>query len=291
VPNFPNIATRYPPALLEERARVAEQGSFRDRVRFDLVDRAYHAFGLLTAADVAKFAEIDEFVAVEFGVAEGAGLRNLADVAAQVTEETGVRVRLVGFDSGGGLPEPLDHRDHPEIWSAGDFAMPDAEAIRAALPRGSELVLGPIASTLPSFLERFDGPPIGFVSFDVDFYSSTVDALALFEVDAQQLLPVVVSYFDDILGGLARIGSLFRNEAAGQLLAIKEFNAQHELKGQRVIDPIRILRYRRPFDREPWIERMYALHVLDHELRQAPRDRSAMSMSEHGKSADFTWPL
>jgi hypothetical protein len=285
---FPSLDTRYPAALLDQRAAVAAGGTFRERVLFDLVDRPHHAFGVLAAADVAAFVGVPEIVAIEFGVAEGAGLLNLADIAEAVTRETGVDIRVVGFDSGRGLPPPVDFRDHPEIWAAGDFAMPDAAALRAELPAGGELLIGPVAETLPAFVESLTDAPIGFVSFDLDLYSSTSDALALFAIDSERLLPVVVTYFDDVIGGLRRIGSLFRNECAGQLLAIKEFNADHE---RRIIDDIRVLRYRRPLDREPWIERMYALHVLDHPVRSGAGSRAPMSMQEHGRATAFEWPL
>jgi hypothetical protein len=280
------LAGRYPSAVLDERDRVAAEGSFRQRVQFDLVDRPYHAFGLLAAADVAAFVGITGFVAIEFGVAEGAGLRNLAEVAAAVTAETGIEIDVVGFDSGRGLPPPVDHRDHPEIWSEGDFAMPDTDALRESLPPGVELVLGPVATTVPEYVTE-PSKPVGFVSFDLDYYSSTRDALQLFDCEPERLLPVVVSYFDDVLGGTRRIGSLFRTEAAGQLLAIDEFNASNEI---RHLDPIRILRHRRPLDRELWMERIYGLHVLDHEARSA-QARSSMSMAEHGRDPHFEWPL
>jgi hypothetical protein len=283
---FPDLANRYPPNLLEQRARVASKGAFRQRVQFDLVERPQHAFGLLAAADIASFTGLDEFVALEFGVAEGAGLRNLAEVAAMVAAETGVRVDVVGFDSGQGLPAPLDYRDHPEIWVEGDFPMPDADALRAALPADVELVLGPVATTLPQFLSTL-AKPIGFASFDLDLYSSTRDALTVFDVECDRLLPVVVSYFDDVLGGIRRIGSLFRTKAAGQLRAIEEFNTR---QSRRRIDPIWVLRHRRPLDREAWIERMYGLHVLDHPIRNGKRSRRAMSMLEHGQANQFDWP-
>jgi hypothetical protein len=52
--------------------------------------------------------------AAEFGVANGAGLLNMCEIAARVTRETGVGFRIVGFDAGTGLPQPIDYRDHPE---------------------------------------------------------------------------------------------------------------------------------------------------------------------------------
>jgi hypothetical protein len=274
--------------LLEERAHIAASGDFRARVRFDLVDRPHHAFGLLAAADVARFTGVDEILAIEFGVAEGAGLQNLAAVATSVSEETGIAIRLVGFDTGHGLPAPRDHRDHPEIWSAGDFAPPDAEELRRSLPSGCRLVLGDVADTVGEFVATPGDAPIGFVSFDLDYYSSTRDALRVFDAGAHHLLPVVVTYFDDVIGGLHRIGSLFRNAAAGQLLAIREFN---ETRRNRYVDEIRVLRHRRPLDREMWLDRIYALHVLDHPLRTANGDRAAMTMDAHRRTAGFDWPL
>jgi hypothetical protein len=287
VNELPDLAARYPRATLDERDRVATAGTFRERVRFDVVARPQHAFGLLAAADVASFVGVDEIVAIEFGVAEGAGLRNLAEIAAAVTAETNVNINLVGFDSGSGLPAPVDYRDHPEIWSEGDFAMGDPDALLAQLPPNVELVTGAVADTVAPFIETLS-TPIGFVSFDLDLYSSTRDALALFGSGPTLLLPVVIAYFDDVIGGPRRIGSLFRNSAAGPLLAIEEFNRGHD---RRRIDPIRILRYRRPLDRELWMERTYALHVLDHPARAAPAQRPRLSIAEHRDVPRYDWPL
>jgi hypothetical protein len=283
-----DLSFRYPVALLEARQRAAARGSLRERVRFDLVGRPQHALGLLAAADLARFAGIDAIVAIEFGVAEGRGLLDMADVAAAVTDETSVAIEVIGFDSGAGLPTPRDYRDHPEIWAEGDFPMGDAGHLRAALPAGSTLMLGPVADTLPDLIDHLHDRPVGFVSFDLDLYSSTTDALRLFAARADCLLPVVVSYFDDVLGGPGRIGSLFRTAAAGQLLAIEEFNCQHRL---RQIDPLRILRHRQVLDREPWLDRMYALHVLDHPMRNPEHGRPPMSMDEHGTARSLEWPL
>jgi hypothetical protein len=279
---------RYPAALLAARRRAEADGTFRDRVRFDLVDRPHHSFSLLAAADLARFSGVDSIVAIEFGVAEGAGLLNLSDIANAVVEETGVGIEVVGFDSGMGLTAPVDYRDHPEIWAEGDFRVPDVDELREVLPAGTELIIGPVAETLPPFVDALQDRVVGFVSFDLDLYSSTTDALHIFDARPDQLLPVVISYFDDVLGGARRVGSLFRTEAAGQLLAIDEFNSEHRL---RHVDRLRILPYRRPLDREPWLERMYAVHVLDHPVRTVRRSRPAMSMTDHATISDFAWSL
>jgi hypothetical protein len=279
---------RYPAALLAARQRAEADGTFRDRVRFDLVARPHHSFGLLAAADLARFCGIDAIVAIEFGVAEGSGLLNLSEIAKAVVDETGIGIEVVGFDSGVGLPAPVDYRDHPEIWAKGDFQAPDVDRLREILPMGTELVVGPVGETVPAFVKALKDRVVGFVSFDLDLYSSTADALHIFDARSDQLLPVVISYFDDVLGGARRIGSLFRTEAAGQLLAIDEFNSEQEL---RHVDRLRILPYRRPLDRELWLERVYAVHVLDHPVRTVRGPRRAMSMTEHANVAELGWIL
>ncbi|HEX6540019.1 MAG TPA: hypothetical protein VF155_12655 [Candidatus Dormibacteraeota bacterium] len=77
-------------------------GSYRDRIAFDLVVRPQHAFGILRAADEAKRLGLSTVTLVEFGVASGAGLMNMAYIAERVTLETGVAFKLFGFDTGAG---------------------------------------------------------------------------------------------------------------------------------------------------------------------------------------------
>src|SRR5215217_2025901 len=62
-------------------------GSFRSKVYWDLVVRQQHAFGLLNAADKARELGIHHLTAVEFGVANGAGLLNICDIAKRITVE------------------------------------------------------------------------------------------------------------------------------------------------------------------------------------------------------------
>src|SRR5436190_14461173 len=117
------IDLRYPAALLAERERVAMVGSFRETVRYDLVPRPHYAFGLLTAADIARFCGVKKIIAIECGVAAGEGLLNLCELAEMVSHETGIEFIIYGFDTGNGLPPLQDYRDHPEIWTEGDFSI------------------------------------------------------------------------------------------------------------------------------------------------------------------------
>ena len=63
----------------------------------------------------------------------------------------------------------------------------------------AQLRLGDVTYTVPSFMKELF-PPIGFVSNDLDLYTSTRDSFALLKSEPQHLLPRVTMYFDDLLG-------------------------------------------------------------------------------------------
>jgi hypothetical protein len=238
-------------------AFVAVFGSFRAKVAFDLVLRHHHAYGLLSAADQARELGKHRLTLLEFGVGGGAGLLNMAHVAARVTQATGVAFDIYGFDTGHGLPRPRSFRDHPELWQEGDFAM-DVEALRRLLPSNVTLVLGDVAETVPAWLETFDpSAPIGFVSLDLDYYYSTKDAVQVFHGPPEAYLPRTCLYLDDI-------EHPSHNSFCGELLAIGEFNDGSE---RRKIEKHPFLPKTRVFHRAPWIEHIYTLHVLDHPSR------------------------
>jgi hypothetical protein len=215
--------------------------------------RPAYLWGVLQAAGEASTLGVPRITALEFGVAGGRGLLALERIAARVGELAGVAIDVVGFDTGTGLPEPIDHRDVPNLLATGRFPM-DVEALRRQLTNAS-LVLGGIDETLPTYLQS-GPPPAGFVSIDVDLYSSTVHTLRLFDADAGRLLPRVYCYFDDILG-------FTYSDCNGELLAMAEFNAAHSRRkigkihglGYRIRDSMRSL---------PWVECMYIAHIFDH---------------------------
>jgi len=251
-----------PVHLTVASAVVALMGSFRSKVAFDVVPRRHYAYGTLAAADLAKERGLDCITVVEFGVADGAGLLNLCHIAEQVTSITGIRVEVVGFDSGRGMPPPRDYRDHPDLYQAGDFPMNTAR-LRQALPPNGQLVLGAFGDTVPHFIRQLSArAPIGFAAIDVDYYSSAVDALALFRDREPRLyLPATLLYFDDIV-------QVTNSRFTGELLAIEEFNASNPM---RKIDRHRFLRGERIFKSARWIDQFYVLHVLDHPIMQPAR--------------------
>ncbi len=241
---------------------VAAVGGFRAKVAWDLVNRPHYAYGLLEAADQARQAGLDSFTAVEFGVAGGEGLLNLCLLAERVKAATGVQVRIAGFDSGQGMPPPVDWRDHPEQFGTGDFPM-DQERLSTRLPSNCRLILGPVEETVPKFVRADLGStaPLGFVAFDLDYYSSTKQALTLLtDPVAAKYLFLPILYFDDVV-------LPYYCDWAGELLAINEFNAEHPM---RKIQPYRFLRSRRIFKNARWIDQIFLLHLFDHPRLNIP---------------------
>jgi len=232
-------------------------GSFRSKVNFDLVVRQYYAYGILRSAEWAMAQGVREMTIIEFGVAEGTGLVNMSVLARKTERATGIKLDVVGFDSGKGMPAPVDYRDHPDLYVRGDFPL-DAERLRARLPQTTRLVLGDVSETVPRFLGELRSP-IGFVAFDLDYYSSTKAALRLFDGPAELYLPLVQCYFDDLYDER-------HNSWCGELLAIQEFNSEHPL---RKIERFVLLENRRLFRGAPWLKHMFNLHVLDHPSRRA----------------------
>lgn len=238
-------------------AGVALFGSYPAKVAFDLVVRQQYAYPILFAAQSAKKLGLGRIAILEFGVATGAGLLNMCELAARTEAATGVSIEVVGFDTGTGMPPAVDHRDLPEYFQEGDYPM-DFEALRRSLPERCRLLIGDVAETIPGYLAGV-GPdaPIGFISVDVDYYSSTVRTLPVLDGAPDRYLPIVPVYLDDV----AMDGC---NPWNGELLAVAEFNAARPL---RKIAPFNLLRSKRIFKNAQWIDRMFAAHIHDHPAR------------------------
>jgi hypothetical protein len=233
-------------------------GSVQLRVRYGVFQRPHYAYGVFCAADLAKRLGIGAISIVEFGVAAGRGLLALEDIARQVEQYLDISIHVVGFDSGCGMPEPKDYRDMPHVWGRGFYPM-DEGRLRSQLSSNTELIIGDVAETVLPWLTKRARSPVGFVSFDLDYYSSTRDALAMFDANSHKsFLPRVYCYFDDVVWP----PHACHNEYIGELRAIREFNEAHE--GHKLCQ-IHMLRYMRTHA-DPWNEQMYVLHDFAHPL-------------------------
>jgi hypothetical protein len=244
-----------PPRLLQDALlHFKPDLPLETKIALDLYPRPNYAYGVYRAATQSRALGIPAVTALELGVGRGEGLLALEAVAEDVEAYTRVRIGTFGFDLGEGLPAPRDYRDLPYLYEPGYYRM-DPALLRARLRR-SELVLGDVAETLPAFLGHAT-PPIGFVAFDLDYYTSTAAALQIFAGNCEHFLPRVLCYFDDIANEQA-----LQTEHTGALLAVSEFNAQHP---RIQIDRITGFEYSRVI-RDVWNIKMYVCHFFDHPL-------------------------
>lgn len=212
--------------------------------------RPHYRWGLLCAASMAQALGYRRISAIEFGVAAGNGLLAMEQLADYASERSGVAIDVYGFDTGTGLTEPMDYRDLPQLWSRGDYEM-DVTGLKQRLRR-AQLMLGNVKETVPKFVAGRPAP-IGFIAFDLDLYSSTMDAFRVLEASDELLLPRVNCYFDDIVG-------FSHGDLNGERLAISDFNKAH---AHRKISRIYGLRY--VVDQDAgWTEMMYLMHAVQH---------------------------
>ena len=254
-------------------------GSTRSKINFDLIRRRHYAYGVLEAADRARALGLSSVTVAEFGVAGGDGLLNLCEIAQKISREDGVDVQVVGFDTGKGMPPPRDFRDHPDLYQAGDFPM-DPERLIELLPPHGRLILGDLQETIPEFARSLRAEsPLGFAAIDVDYYSSAIEALALFaDPEPRKYLPLTVLYLDDITQPT-------HCRWTGELLAVDEFNQAHSM---RKIDEDRFLRSRRIFRYGPWLDQIFLLHVLDHPVMK-PAGRRAPKIYASAPASPQVW--
>ncbi len=198
------------------------------------------------AAQEAVALEHSRICAIEFGVAAGDGLVELERVAAWVEHKRNITIDVYGFDTGQGLPPPVDYRDVPWKWQAGAYKM-DLAALQKRLKR-AQLVLGDVRETVPEWIVQ-PHAPVGAALFDLDFWSATNAALKILEGAPETRLPRVYCYFDDI-------GSV---EDIGVLLSIREFNDRNAM---RKIRPETNIQH----DPNPYLSgwKIFGCHHYDH---------------------------
>ena len=195
---------------------------------------------------------------------------NMAALAPEIEKESGVKLRIVGFDTGQGLPSVEGFKDHPELWNPGDFTTNDRTALLKAIKGRAEIIWGDIGDTVGSFMDTVTAP-ICFISIDVDIYSATKSALRCLTCEPEKYTPAVSMYFDDVT-------FFFANRWAGELVAIDEFNSENQF---RKIDRDRSLPGLRQIKADGWYEKMYVCNLLDHKTRQIPSGRQRLDIAEH----------
>lgn len=231
-----------------------------------------YIWGVLQGTALGKVLGLERVSVIEFGVAGGKGLLRMEQIAERVEEMVGIEIDVYGFDTSTGIPMTQDYRDMPNVWMDKQFPM-DRKELEKRLRR-AKLKLGLVRETVRAFMGSSPAP-VAFVSFDLDIYSSTMDALKLFDAKEGLLLPRVLCYFDDIFG-------LTYSDYNGERLAISEFNAAHVM---RKLSPLYGLKYYVPPEvrDHAWPEQVYFMHMFDHPRYNHPDElRKPMLMDIDG---------
>lgn len=234
-----------------------------DRVMLEpeCATRPQYVYGILQGTALARVLGIKHISVIEFGVGGGAGLLAMERIAEHVEKMVEIAIDIYGFDTGIGFPKPKDYRDIPYKWSEGFYPCDKNELSKRL--RRSHFKIGLLSETLPAFVQNRVSP-IAFVATDTCLYSSTKDALKLFDAHPDLLLPRLPCSFR------SAVGKDF-SDFTGELLAISEFNAEHPM---RKISPIRGLDYFiQPRYRSFWILMLHSLHIFDHPLYGHPESQ------------------
>ncbi|MBV8631218.1 MAG: hypothetical protein JOZ83_09865, partial [Silvibacterium sp.] len=149
---------------------------------------------------------------------------------------------------------------------AGSFEM-DRAALEKRLAGRASLVLGNVAETVASWKPREDAP-IGAIMFDLDFYTSTMNAFGILE--QSNILPRVWCYFDDI--------NAYPENAYTDNIGVREAIRQFNLASPRreLNDHLSPAYVFRGLPDEPWHRDIYLYHRLSH-----PQYNVCLSTEKH----------
>lgn len=165
----------------------------------------------------------NEINVIELGVAGGNGIKSILKYKRKIEKILNIKINIIGFDTGTGLPNSDLKEDLPYFWKQGDYKninLKDLENEDSSIT----IYEGNISSTIDKYISE-NKAKIGLIFFDLDLYSSTKLFLDKIPQLSQKklLLPRVFCYFDDLF-----VADYTLNDVNGEPLAIKEFNDQFQ---------------------------------------------------------------
>ena len=143
----------------------------------------------------------------------------------------------------------------------------DEEKLKSRLTDRTTLIFGNVKETVKTFFKTYNPPPIGFISFDLDLYSSTKDALNIFNAANMKMLWNTPLYFDDI-------DFIFNHKFAGEFLAIREFNEENK---KIKIDRWYGVGNGQPFSERGFYKKLFVAHDLN-SISNAKLSRNAVTL-------------
>lgn len=175
-----------------------------------------------------------EISVIELGVAGGNGIKSLYSYKKKIEKLLNIKISIIGFDSGSGLPEVKRKEDLPFFWKAGDYTNENINHLEQNY-EDVKIYAGDISETIDTFVNETKNK-IGCIFFDLDLYSSTKSFLDKIHMLSEKnlLLPRTLCYFDDLF-----IADYGLDETNGEPLAIADFNQENKnLKLGKAFDSI-----------------------------------------------------
>ena len=217
----------------------------------------------------------NEINIIELGVAGGDGIRTLVKYKKKIEKILKIKINIIGFDTGTGLPETNYKQDLPFFWKKGDYTNQNLDKLEKDFTN-VKIYKGNISSTLEEFINQ-NKKKIGLIIFDLDLYSSTKLFLnKIPELSKENLLlPRTFCYFDDLF-----LADYCLDDTNGEPLAISEFNIKFkEFKLGKYFDHINDFKF--PLAKGQ-IYTLHDLNNLDYEKYIGIYDSESLS----GKKKD-----
>ena len=191
---------------------------FSDLVKKGIVPRPHYALGLLLAAKQAHDLGLKEIKVLELGCYNFDGIIDLENYANDIKKFLNINIEIFGFTLKSGLPKyKINNFDRLSRWDVGDYKFDNKTNYNNL--KSSKIFFGEIKNTIPQFVKKYKktflNSPIGFVMFDLDYYTSTKIGLNLLKLNISNYLPRTYAYFDD---------HSFSSFDEGERKAIIEFN-------------------------------------------------------------------
>lgn len=191
---------------------------FLDLIKKGQLPRPHYGLGMLLAAKQAKELGYKKIKILELGCWNFEGLIDIENYSNDIGSILDIDIEIFGFTLKDGLPNYKENKyDRLYRWGSGDYKF-NKDANFKKLKK-SKIYFGDVKKTIKKFfkdnIKSFPNSPIGFVCFDLDYYTSTKNGLNLFKLNPVNYLPRTNIYFDD---------HSFGSFDEGESRAIKEFN-------------------------------------------------------------------
>jgi len=131
----------------------------------------------------------------------------------------------------------------------------DVTQLQKHVPSNGRLILGVLSETVPAFLGAHLAlnRPLGYAVIDVDYYSSTVDALKIFAVHQISISRLRSSTWrQSSLCSTTRLQVSFLQSLIHAQTPLRKILQDDFLENTRI------------FRNADWIKHIYYLHVMDH---------------------------